>query len=73
MRGRGGNEAVRVDASTSERLPLAQMKVHRFANQQVPPAHFGFWRDVLRVGAGSSGLLAKVRNNQKRVGIVECG
>lgn len=62
-----------MDSSALKRLLLAQMKVHCFSDKQVAPAHPGRpWRSVLGVGAGSDGLLARVRHNQKRVGIIEC-
>ena len=61
-----------MDASTLKRLLLAKVKVHRLSNKQVPPAHLGFWGNILGVGTRSGGMLAKVRYNQKRVGVVEC-
>ena len=62
-----------MDASTLKRLLLAQMKVHCFSNEQVAPAHIGLGRGILGVGTRGGGLLARVRHNQKRVGIVERG
>lgn len=60
-----------MDASTLKRLLLAEVKVHCLSNKQVPPAHLGFGRSVLRVGTRGGGLLAKVGHNQKRVSIIE--
>ena len=62
-----------MDASTLEFLLLAQMNVHGFSDEQVAPAHLGPRRNILGVVAGGDGLLAGVRDNQKRVGVVECG
>ena len=60
-----------MNASTLKRLLLAEMKVHSLSNKQVPPAHLGFRRNILGVGTGGGGMLAKIGHNQKRVGIVE--
>lgn len=57
---RRGDEAVGVDAGTLKRLLLAEMKVHRFSNEQIAAAHLGFWRNVLGVGTRGGGLLARV-------------
>ena len=60
-----------MNASTLKRLLLAEVKVHRLSNKQVPPAHLGLRRNILGVGTRGGGMLAKVGHNQKRVGIVE--
>ena len=62
-----------MDASTLECLLLAEMKVHCFSNKQVAPAHLGLRRDILGVGTRGSVRLARVRHDQKRIGIIERG
>ena len=47
--------------------------MHCLSDKQVAPAHPVLWGDVLGVGAGGDGLLARVRNNQKCVGVIERG
>ena len=61
-----------MNASTLERLLLAEMQVHCF-DEKVAPAYFGFRRNVLGVGIGGGGVFARVGHNQECVGIIECG
>lgn len=49
------------------------MEVHCLSDEQVATAHLGCGRGVLGVGTRGDGLLAKVRNDQKRVCVVERG
>lgn len=62
-----------MNASTLKLLLLAQMKMHGLSDEQIAPAHPGFWGCVLGVWARGDGLLARVRYNQERVGVVERG
>lgn len=62
-----------MDPSTLKRLLLAQVEVHSFSDEQVAPAHPGLRRSVLGVRDGGDWLLARVRHNQKRVGVIEGG
>lgn len=67
------DKAVRVNAGTLNRLFLAYVKVHCFSDEQIPPAHLGFWRNVLGVGMRGDGMFARIRYDQKRIGVVERG
>lgn len=49
------------------------MKVHCFSDEQVTPAHPGLGGSVLGARAGSDGLLTRVRDDQKGVGVIERG